>query len=322
MKINNIFLLVARLLIPACILYYIFRNFPISEVISIMTSSKIEYLLMGFVLFLVINLFSGYRLKIISENQDITITTFQAIEINLSKTFYGLFLPGGSLTGGTIRFYKLFGREKNIAGSLAAISLDGIISVIALCLVGVLMWLIHLPPNSGFLLSIISIILIASVLLILLLFQEKMTTLISKKIKSYNQPFLPLKFKQLISTLTQYKNLNLKCFTTTIALSIVTQFIGIAVYFFFAISLDIDISLIAMGWIRSIVVIATMLPISISGIGVREGVFLYLLNQYGVIGEQSLALSFLVFVVTILIIGLFGGLLEGRRSFLTPLRDT
>jgi len=90
MKIKNVFLLGSRLLIAICILYYIFSNFPISEVISIMTSSKIEYVLMGFVLHLVLHLFSGYRLKIIAENQDITITTFQAIEINISKTFYGI----------------------------------------------------------------------------------------------------------------------------------------------------------------------------------------------------------------------------------------
>ena len=134
--------------------------------------------------------------------------------------------------------------------------------------------------------------------------------------------FLPQKLKQVITTLTEYKNVGLNIFITVIMLSISTQLMGISIYYLFAHMLDIDLSFVIIGWIRTIVVVATMLPVTISGIGVREGMFIYILSQYGIGTEQSLALSFLVFVFTVLIGGLFSGLLEARRFVLRPLIDS
>jgi hypothetical protein len=56
-----------------------------------------------------------------------------------------------------------------------------------------------------------------------------------------------------------------------------------------------------------------MIPISISGLGVREGALLFLLKPYGVWGEEALALSLIIFGITVLLIGAIGGLLEGRK---------
>jgi len=321
MNSKNLLLLISRIAIPACILYYIFINIPVSEVISVISTSTSGIVLPAMVIYTIIHIISGYRLKIVAFNQDISITTFQAVEINLSKIFYGLFLPGGSLTGGTVRFYKLFGKQRNISGSLAVITLDGVVSIITLCLVGSVMWTIHMPPDMEFFLFTILSILAACIILILILFQDKIKVLYKLKMKILRLWLLPQKFKQIINTLTEYKNVNLNIFITIIILSIITQLMGISVYYLFAHSLDIDLSFATIGWIRTLVVIATMLPVSISGIGVREGMFIYLLSQYGVSAEQSLALSFLVFVFTVLIMGLFSGLLEGRRFFLSPIKD-
>lgn len=321
MKIYKIFFVVSRLFIAVFILYFIFSNIPITEVISITKSSRLDYILISLVLYITVLLFTAYRLKTIAYNQNISITIFQAAEINLSKIFYGLLLPGGSLTGGTIRFYKLFGKDRNTAGSLATISLDGVISIIALCLVAVFIWLLHMPPNSGVIVSILLLILTACISLILLLFKGKRTVLFDIISDLINKTFFPDKLKRLVTSLSQYKNLNLRCFTTIFAVSIATQLLGILVYYFFARSLGIDITLVAIGWVRGVVVIATMLPITLSGIGVREGVFLYMLNQYGVASEQSLALSFLVFVFIVLISASIYGIIEVWRLFLSSLRD-
>ena len=49
-----------------------------------------------------------------------------------------------------------------------------------------------------------------------------------------------------------------------------------------------------------------MLPISINGIGVREGIFVFLLGQWGVDPAQALALAWLEYGI-ILLFGLLGG---------------
>jgi hypothetical protein len=89
--------------------------------------------------------------------------------------------------------------------------------------------------------------------------------------------------------------------------------LGTVIYYLLAISLGIDISFLTMGWIRSVVTLVLMVPISISGLGVREGLLLWFLEPYRTTGGDTLALSFLVFSVTVLFVGVLGGFLEGRN---------
>jgi hypothetical protein len=79
-----------------------------------------------------------------------------------------------------------------------------------------------------------------------------------------------------------------------------------------AVALNINIDFITIGWIRSVIIIFTTLPISFSGIGVREGGFMILLAPYGVPNEKSLALAFLVFA-TVLFLAVIGGLYEAKK---------
>ena len=53
------------------------------------------------------------------------------------------------------------------------------------------------------------------------------------------------------------------------------------------------------------------LPISIAGLGIREGTLLGLLPLYGVVPSAAVAFAFLL-LARILILGIGGGLLEAR----------
>jgi glycosyltransferase 2 family protein len=60
----------------------------------------------------------------------------------------------------------------------------------------------------------------------------------------------------------------------------------------------------------------TMIPISISGLGVREGSLILLLKPYGIGNDDAVAFSFFIFTITVVMIGVIGGLFEGRRFLL------
>ncbi len=60
-------------------------------------------------------------------------------------------------------------------------------------------------------------------------------------------------------------------------------------------------------------ILVTLLPITIAGLGVREVAALLLLQHYGVTPDIAIAFSMLVFATTIFGIGLLGGLTEAWR---------
>jgi uncharacterized protein (TIRG00374 family) len=119
--------------------------------------------------------------------------------------------------------------------------------------------------------------------------------------------------EKLMATFERFKTFSWKGWLFIVALSMAAQLLGAVVCYLLALSLGLEFSFTTMAWIRSAVVIATLVPISVSGLGIRESAFLLLLSQYGVGAEQALALSLLFFAVTILMMGLLGGLVEGRR---------
>jgi len=86
------------------------------------------------------------------------------------------------------------------------------------------------------------------------------------------------------------------------------------VYAVLGAGLGMSVSFAAMGWVRSVVVLITVLPISIGGLGVREGALVFTLQAYGVASHEALALAILIFATTILAPGLLGGILEAIRS--------
>ena len=85
---------------------------------------------------------------------------------------------------------------------------------------------------------------------------------------------------------------------------------GIFSGLFLAWALGIEINFLNMGWIQAVVLLATQLPFAVAGgLGIREVTLVALLGTFGVSADLSLALSFLIFVRSILI-GLLGGLIE------------
>ena len=105
-------------------------------------------------------------------------------------------------------------------------------------------------------------------------------------------------------------------FVRLFGLSVVIHLLGILCYVLIACSLGWDISYISMGWSRSGLILATMIPISISGLGLRETAALLLLGAFG--ADEAVAFALLVFGITVLFFGSLGGIVEAWRLWLSP----
>jgi hypothetical protein len=83
---------------------------------------------------------------------------------------------------------------------------------------------------------------------------------------------------------------------------------------FLAAEIGIDLSIADWCWIFGLVSVAVLLPVSIGGIGLREGAFAGFLSLFNVPLDKALALSLAVFSVSLIAV-LVGGLLELFRGF-------
>jgi uncharacterized membrane protein YbhN (UPF0104 family) len=100
--------------------------------------------------------------------------------------------------------------------------------------------------------------------------------------------------------------------------TIVFEAFGILAMYLLALSLDLPITIIQIGWIRSVILLISMVPITFAGIGVRDSGLILLLGIYGVAAPDAVALSFLILLGNF-VLALVGGIFELRNTIFSTL---
>ena len=202
---------------------------------------------------------------------------------------------------------------------MASAVFDRMVDTIVLCALGMLFWLLDKPSSSSFVGLILAIVLGGLFMSYLLIFNGNILFFFGSDNKPINFSFVPRvvrsKVHKLIRSLNQFHNLSQGSLAIILTLSLAYHLFGILSFYLFALSLNMNISFITIAWIRSALLILAMLPISISGLGVREGTLVFLLNPYGISAADAIAFSFLL-LGAFLCIGGIGGLIEARSLFL------
>jgi uncharacterized protein (TIRG00374 family) len=97
-----------------------------------------------------------------------------------------------------------------------------------------------------------------------------------------------------------------------LGLAIVAVLLGIAMYYVIGLSLGIQIGFMAFCLVVPLVWIIRMAPVSLNGLGVGEGAFVFLIGLFAVPADQALVLA-LAFLGIQSCCALFGGLLLALR---------
>ena len=309
---NNRLFRLLQLLVSFGILYILFRKIPFLKVVAVLALAKAEYVLIACALTMVMQLLVAWRLRLLTRKQGIRLGSGKLLEINLATNFYRLFIPGGTLASMAVRTYKLSRADNKTTGAVASIVFDRIATTITLCLVGIGFWFLDRPATGGA--TNLSMIVVMGGLLAIygVLFRKEATGVLTVIADSIPLESVSRKIQSQLHSLAKYHDLTFREMFYIFVLSLTQHLLGVLVFHLLGASLEIPINLVTWGWLRSAVLIATMVPISVAGIGIREGAFLYLLKPYGVLGDESLALSLLVFAVTVLLSALVGGVLEAR----------
>jgi uncharacterized protein (TIRG00374 family) len=294
---------------------YIINDIGIEKILSTFSSMHLIYFLIALLIFIPRLLFSTYKWFIICKKQKIDLNFLYLLKIYLITLFLGGTTPGS--IGLHLRIYYIKNKskeplEKCLTNSLIESGLS-LITGLFIAFIGSIVF-INIYPELVFIILPFFIFYL-SVFIVLL---EKRGG--SKLFNILIRPFIPDKYKPGIdkSVESLYKNIPklkemfvpflieiLVWFTAAIQVYIISQAFSISISFFDF----IIISIIS-------VVISNILPISIGGLGIREGAFVYLLSEFGVESEIAFVISLSGFLVKILIPGFFGLIISLRRKWI------
>lgn len=306
---RSILKVLLRYIIAALLLIYISKHIPLSDIIEVVNDVNANLLCAGLFFSLLIQPVIADRLRRLAFTQSIKLTLLEIIKINLSAIFYGLFLPGGNFTGMVIRLYKLSGNERLFAGAGVVILLDKTMATITLCATGIIFFLLD-KTSASF--SIVKfMILIMSLLLLTIGFMYFASHWIRlNKPDNAKKTIIFDKILLFGSSLERIKNLSKGILFAVCCLSFIAHLMGILTFYLITLAMGLNLSFITVAWIRSGIILATMIPVSISGLGLREGAAYFLMNNYGIIAKEAISFSLIIFATTVFIPGLLGGLWE------------
>jgi uncharacterized protein (TIRG00374 family) len=227
---------------------------------------------------------------------------FVLLKFTFIGAFYSLVLPG-QISGEIAKTWRL-GKGTRIAELVAAsVFIDritGIIALLLLALIGASFSTSEAAAVIVFPCAVLVIILFLS----LFLMRIPAIELFSKTVARWMMhpfPFLQNqlpKVLRLLEHLAYYSNAHQKLLVS-ICIGFIFQSAVVAIAFLFARALGISIGLLDLSWIMGVISLLVFLPISISGMGVRELGFVGILHLFEVDISTALTLSLLLFSMQI-----------------------
>jgi hypothetical protein len=232
--------------------------------------------------------------------------------LNLVGVFYSIVLPG-QVAGEAVKAYRLgAGRAdaEKIAASVLVDKVNGMIGLLALGIFGAHASRLRIP---GSLVASFSATLIIGLALLYSLHLPLLRRSIEAAIDFVSRRWsiakpLAHRLALFLAASTRYLA-RPWLMVASVLLGITYQLLCIAVILIVAPSFGIDVPLVEWLWIFAVVATAALLPLSIAGLGIREGAFVAVLGLLQVPSASALALSLTIFA-TQLATALLGGFIE------------
>jgi len=288
LKSNKILFVVLKLSISSALLYYILSRTGISQVAGTLRNITPVSFLSAVFLYIFAQFISTYRWQLFLPKG---LRLKKLFSLYMIGSFFNTFLPG-VIGGDAVKAYYLYKETGKADMSFASIFMDrylGFVVLILICAIAFpfgyqyfhgsrIEWLLPFTVLSFF---------IASFLIFGLRLGQRVRFLSD----FYNYFHTYRNRKHLISK--------------GLMLSAVVQLSGIAAVSILADGLGQHIPFLAFLIFIPLIVLFAMLPISISGLGVREGAFVLFFGLIGVKPEVATAIS-LAWFITISIAGIWG----------------
>ncbi len=283
-KKNNLPLLLIKATLSLFLLSLIFKKAGIDRILTVIGTVNPLYFVAASLTYMFAQFISSIRWWVLlpGEMKPPGLSIFRLYGLYLMGSFFNNLLPG-IVGGDALRVYYLYRDEIRGANAFGSVFADRYIGYCALLTLGIL----SIPFVSGKLQdsrALLAVPVVAGVFVIAsyVLFGFKW----GQRFKSVRE------FFNYIHTLRGAPIRLLYAYL----LSIAVQIAAITTVFLVVQAVRVDVKMIELFFFMPLVITVSSIPVSISGLGLREGSFVVLLSMVGIAPEVATAISLLWFL--------------------------
>lgn len=283
-----------KTLFSITLIVFIFKQININEFLQTISDASLLIYSLSFASLLFQQWMIAYRWYLVVKAQQHVISMWRVVQVHFIGNFFGTFLPT-SIAMDIIRAYGLSRHLKQGIDAASSMFVVRVMGFLALFVVALFMCIIRIDLIDDkriiWIIILTSVTFISAVIILFIPFTRKvlyrlLTLLHIRTVKEKLEYFY-----QSTIELTQYRSLLL----LLAILSIVMQIIGIVNFYLIGLALHLTVPMIYYFLYLPIIQVVILIPISIAGLGVREGIFVYFFTQAGATRAEALSLSLLMF---------------------------
>ena|SRR3989338_5958503 len=297
-------LIFLKYLAAILIILYILKKIDLSKVFVLLKEINYFWLGLDLLVYLVAIIITSYGLKVLFDSI-VQIKFLEWMKYFLITFSIGLIIPGK--LGELSIIYFLRKKNVDIGASTALTVINKLITVIIFGIIALIGFFLIFNSNDLIIAFVLSLLFVLGVLF---LFSKLGRILVKKMIGDL--------FKQVDVFYSTFDNLCKKN-KDKLLISVIVTFLrplfnGLIILLSFK-AIGIDVSLMYAILVNALTIIASLVPITPNGLGIREGIGAFLFRNIGIPLEVSVTMYFIIFVMNSLtgIIGVCYYFLEKRN---------
>ncbi len=279
--------LLFRIAISAVALFFIFRQVNLPQLVDSLGKANYFFLALSFAFIIANYIFSSLRWQVLAGAKGIKERLTKFVRLYFIGAFFNNFLPT-SVGGDVVKAYQLAKDTDRKVDAVSCTFMERLAGVTALLLISWGGFLYYFKMQA----VLASVGLVAAVAVGLWL-APKIAKIHPLAEKFYN-------------SVISYKNKK-KAVAKAFGISFIVQSFSITTQYFVLLSLGIRVSYFYALFVIPLINLASMAPISINGLGVQDGLYVFFFQRVGVVPAEVLAASF-VYHILRLASSLLGGL--------------
>jgi len=319
-------LTVLRIAVGLGLIAYLLITADLGEFVILMRSWRVEYFVVAVLLGLLRNVTFAYRWRATLSAGGVKVPLLKLIRLYLVAGFFNLVLPT-ALGGDVVRGYGLVSRLDDKLSAATSVLVERIIGLLTLTCVALTSLLLGgdvMGLSSGPLLWILAGTLIGIVVIVLAL-DAPMVGRAVGRIRSVGPWEVGPPFQRVYVALRQFVEQRRRLWPCFL-LSIISQVLAILAIWALASAISLDVAPLYFFIVVPMIWVVTMIPVSVNGLGLREGAYVFFFARAGVSESAALLLAFLD-VGRLLALGLVGGVVYvfgqaeqvGQRASVKPI---
>lgn len=298
---------VLRVLISVALIGYLLATANLGELFAMLKSWNASYFVIAVLLGVLRNVMFAYRWKVTLTVSGLKASFPTLVKFYFVGTFFNLFLPT-ALGGDVVRGYDLARHSGKRMGAVTSVLVERIVGFFALASIALLALLFgHGAIGNPAVTTIILLVCLGYFALATIVFNARVMKRLVALLKFITLWDIGGRLNRMYDSLhafTAHKTILWQCFV----LSIICQTLAILAAYSLALAINLELAAVYFFMVLPMIWIITMVPLSINGLGVREGAFVFFFTRVGVSDPAALLLSFLNFS-QMMALGLIGGII-------------